>query len=485
MKNPGKFSETFWAILFGFGLLSACGQPKEYRDSDWIPVQIESSATTLQEIGILEARELASIQNLVDGTISEILEDGSRVKKGDRVMRLDDEELRNDLDSQLQNLAQLKEDLDNELAEYAVLTNSFEMTSRLKKAELAHHQLELKMGVVPLTPEELRLREIEIELAALDLEDKTSQYTREQKLVQKGFAPASSLDKARRELQAATTYLAEKKTQLELANSPVPEEQRLTLETAVKVAEDAVKRNQQKQDRDLKIQDLKIEGLRLKVEHAQDEIDLIEKRLNIVERVAPTNGILRLTQEWVWSVKAWMPLNTGQRIRGLNMIGTIVDPKDLSLRIITHESDYLRLRVGQSVHARLTAFPDQELKGEITSLTELGQDRNDLSPIYRQAPAIHQALFLVKVSLQDLNQDAMPGMTATAIIELEPERERMLIPSEAVAEESPGQFTVEILRGEREQSQVVIQGLFTADGRFEVTQGLEKDDKVLVRRSAK
>ncbi len=474
-----------FTILLGGLLLSACGDRQTGDSEKWVPVRTHRSATTLTEIGILEAKELASIQNLVDGTISEIVEDGSRVSKGQLVMRLDDEELRNDLDTELQNLEQVNEDLENELAEYAVLTNSFEMTSQLKLAEFKHAQLELAKGLIPLTPEERRLSEIDIELAELDLEDKASQFAREAELVEKGFAPASSLGKIQREMEAAETFLLEKKTQLKLASRPIPEEERLTLETAVRVAEDAVKRNQQKQDRDLRIQDLVIQGLQLKVEHTQDEIDLIQARLKIVERFAPTDGILRLAQEWVWSVNSWMPLSTGQKVRGLNMIGTVVDPNDLSLRIITHESDYPRLRVGQRVHARLTAFPDQEFTGEISSLTELGQDRNDLSPIYRQSPAILQALFLVKVSLDNLSPQAIPGMTASAVIELEPERERMIIPAEAVQEDAGDTFYVDLRRDGKEMSQVAIQGTFTAEGQFDVTRGLQNGDEVLVNRRRK
>lgn len=476
---------TLSTALVGCVILSACGGSKTRTSGIWVPVQVQYSATTLKEIGILEAKELARIQNLVDGTISEIVEDGSRVDKGQRVLRLDDEELRNNLDNELENLQQVNEDLENELTEYAVLTNSFETTSKLKRAELAHARLELAEGIISLSSEDRRLREIEIELAQLDLEDKTSQFAREQELVIKGFAPATTLEKARREMEASETFLEEKKTQLALANSPVPDEARLTFETAVKNAEDAVKRNQQQQDRDLRIQDLKIEGLRLKVAHTQDNIDLIRGRLNIVERFAPTGGILRLTQEWVWSINAWIPLSTGQRIRGLNMIGTVVDPDDLSLRIIVHESDYLRLRVGQQVHARLTAFPDQEFTGQISSLTELGQDRDDLSPIYRQAPAILQALFRVNVSLDGLSDQAIPGMTATALIELEPEREQFLIPSEAVSEISEGRYTVDLRRDGNLKEQAAIEGFFTAEGNFEVSQGLQSGDEVRMRRSEK
>lgn len=485
MKSPATHLCMKRLILISLGLgLCACGNSRT-QPGQWMPIRVENQAITLKEIGILEAKELAGIQNMVDGNISEILKDGTRVETGQQILRLDDEQLRNSLESEILTLEQVREDLENERLEYAVLTNSFSMTSRLKRAELAHARLELEEQMITLSAEERRLKEIDIALADLDLQDRQSQLSREEELVKRGFAPLGSLEKIRREVDAARTLLEEKKTQLLLAEMPLPEEERLTLETAVKNADDAVKRNQIQQDRDLEIQDLKIEGLNLKIAHTQDSIDLIRKRLAQVVILAPTSGILRLNQNWQWSSRSWTPLSVGQRVRGLEMVGSVVDPDDLTLRMIVHESDYLRLRTGQRVEARLTAYPELQFTGTITSLTELGQDKNDLSPIYRQAPAIQQALFLVRVSLDQLGQRAMPGMTATAVIELEPARERLLIPPEALLQDTEGNFQVHVRREGERLGPVALQGDYTPEGWFEVSRGLLKTDEILLPGAAR
>ena len=98
-------------VLIGGLLLGACGNPHKQVQEEWVPVRVENRAITLHEIGILEAKELARIQNLVDGNISEIAEDGTRVKNGQLILRLDDEELRNDLDNEILNIQQVREDL--------------------------------------------------------------------------------------------------------------------------------------------------------------------------------------------------------------------------------------------------------------------------------------------------------------------------------------------------------------------------------------
>jgi multidrug resistance efflux pump len=264
-----------------------------------------------------------------------------------------------------------------------------------------------------------------------------------------------------------------------LAALPLPAEERLTLETALANAEEAVRRNDEKQKRDLLIQKLKIEGVNLKIQHANEGITKLQQHIGEVVLHAPTNGIIRLTQRWSWSNRSFSPVSVGQQVNELDMVGTIVDPTTLSLRIIVHESDYSLLETGQSVRVTLTSFPDQEITGSVLSITELAQDRNDLSPIYRQAPAINQAMFLVYVSLDTLTEEAIPGMTATAEIEIESERERLHIPYESVTTEGSEFQVTARSEGELLKNRV-IKGRLTADGRFEVTQGLSMGDEVFL-----
>src|SRR5690606_24872798 len=114
--------------------------------------------------------------------------------------------------------------------------------------------------------------------------------------------------------------------------------------------------------------------------------------------------------------RSWLPISTGQELYEFDIAATIVDPSDLSLRLMVHETDAPSIRVGQAVEATLVAFPDEKITGTVTSITEAGQDRDDLSPIFRQSPPVDQALFLVKVSLERVPEGVMPGMTANVEI---------------------------------------------------------------------
>ncbi|WFB37378.1 HlyD family efflux transporter periplasmic adaptor subunit [Kiritimatiellota bacterium B12222] len=468
-------SPSLFLILLTTFLLQACGNRPPSDEAEWIHPHPLPHNRILEEIGILEAKELMQVTTFYRGTISEIIDDGRPVKKGDLILTFDDEELRTNLDSEVLNLEQVQEDLENEITEYGVLTNSFQMATQLKTAEHAHAQLELDEALDTLPPENRRLLEIDIELAQLTLDEKQSQLEREIELVEKGFAPPSSLQEATRDKEAAEIFLKEKQSQLELAALPLPTEERLTLETKVKNAQDALTRNQAQQARDLHIQDLKIEGLKLKIKHSLEKIDNLNQQLDQVSIYAPTNGIIRLNHKWNWGMKSWMPLSAGQRLYELDMVGTVVDPHDLSLRIIIHESDYPFLKTGQQVNVNLTAFPNEEITGTLTNLTELGQDMDDLSPIYRQSPAIHQALFLATVTLDKLNDKAIPGMTASAHIEIGTGQGELVIPLAYVQEKAGHYYVIRKRAGQTET--IEVKGRITEWG-FEVSSGLKLSDQI-------
>lgn len=457
-------------------LISACSRGPGLPEDGWVPVTLETEARIIHEVGILEAKELARVQAELTGVITSIAEDGSRVNQGEILMELDQEELQNNLETELEALAQAREDLVSQLAEYKVLTNSFQINTLLKRAERDHAALELERGSIPLTDEETRLMEIDIVLAELDLQEKEAELERQRELVRRNFAPPSSIDRIRLEAAAAKTFLEEKRSQFELERQPVPEEDRLTLKANLEKADKEVRRNEARQKLQLRIQDLTLEDLRIDIRQKEEQIDRIQDDLSQVAHPSPVSGIVRLFRTYEWSVRAWLPLSVGKRISGRDMAATIVDPDQLSLRLMLHESDFPEVRVGQPVRATLSAFPEEVIRGQVSSVAEVGQDRNDLSPLYRQSPPIGQALFLANVDLELRDSKAKPGMTTHVEIEVEPAGDRLYVPADTLTGDQPP-FRILRRRGQEEE-EVEIDGSFDRLGRFRVISGLKKGDWV-------
>ncbi len=381
------------------------------------PLRDPAPLHRLHEVGVLEPGLIARIHNPINATLAQVIEDGTRVQKGDLLFRMDEEEIQTRIEDQSDAIDLKLEELETHQGELDVITSTYASAHARERAELAHAELELSYRAEGLRPEERRLLEISIALAKLDLEDREDRLQRQQDLVRQNFATAASLDAYQRDVTAAEALLEERKTQLELQSQPMLEEERLSLQSAVDQARDVVERSQRKHQREVAAKTLEIEGVQLELKHMREELANRESDLEKVRITAPADGIIRLMRRLHWRTRSWQTISVGQQSWALDVLGDLVDPHDLILRVLIHESDILRVKPGQTAIARLTAYPEIELRGEVKTVTRLGQDRMDLTPIYRQSPPTRQAQFLAEIELDTRDLPAMPGMTATVTID--------------------------------------------------------------------
>lgn len=478
LRRPVPILFASLAAAAALWRLASAPQDGEVRES-WVEARPETRERRIAEVGVLEPEVLSRVQAELAGVIAEVVDDGVRVEAGDLLLRIDDEEIRENLEGERLNLEQKREDLENRETEIAVLTSSYEAVSRMEVAEWKHAELKLERGLEVLPPEERRPHEIEIELAELDLEDRRGKLERQRELVEKGFAPESSLDKARREREAAETFLEEKQARFELAKQPLPDEEKLTLKSEMEKAREVARRSGERHLRELAIQKLKTEGLNLEIEHLLERIGRLESDLDKVVHTAPVAGVFRLTRDYSWSARSWEALSVGKKVWRRNVLGTIVDPARLTLRVLVHESDRRWIEAGQPARVTLRAFPGDPLEGVVEYVASLGQDRDDLSPLYQQAPPMEQAMFLARVRVDVGGLPVMPGMTAGVSILVEAPVERLTLPRSALDGLEPPHHVFRRRNGREER--VEVEGAFNDQGRFEVAAGLEAGDEVRVR----
>ncbi len=453
-------------------------RPPQASGESWFVAREERLASELLEVGILEARSLAKILAPLDGTLAEIPEDGTRVEAGELLFRMDDESLRGDLEGQQTEFDLKLQDLDRIRGELSVITNSYRHVREREMAELAHAELELAFKVRGLGPEDRRLLEIAIERAALELEEKTETLERTRQLVERGFAYASALDVPTREMEAAKAFLEEKKTQLVLETQPLLEEERLALQAAVDQARDVVERSGMRHRRDVARKEKEALAQSVEIEHLRERMDRLQKQLEEVRILAPVSGVVRVMRTLNWATGTWLTLGTGQNRSRLDILGDILDPADLRVRVLVHESDIRLVSTGMVARIHLTAYPGRSLTGRVEQVTSLGQDRSDLAPLYRQTAPSLQAQFLAIIAIPRGDLDLRPGMTATVAMETAPPQRHVVVPREALASSAPPWQVVRKQGSKNER--VEVEGLFRRDGWFQVGQGLSAGDAVLL-----
>ena len=122
---------------------------------------------------------------------------------------------------------------------------------------------------------------------------------------------------------------------------------------------------------------------------------------------------------WVSSVK----VNIGRYVQPTDVLFELVDPMDIHLALTLFEKDLPKVRVGQEVHARPTAHPEDEYEAEVILLgRSLDSDRSTVVHChFTKAP-----------------KDLVPGMAMSAVLESHTDSV-WCVPEEAVVRTGDGQ----------------------------------------------
>lgn len=122
---------------------------------------------------------------------------------------------------------------------------------------------------------------------------------------------------------------------------------------------------------------------------------------------------------WVAKVN----VNIGRYVQPTDILFELVDPKDIHLALTVFEKDLPNVRVGQEVHARPTAHPDDEYEAEVILVgRSLDADRSTI----------------VHCHFTKTHKDLVPGMAMSATLESRTDTV-WCVPEEAVVRSGDGQ----------------------------------------------
>jgi len=139
----------------------------------------------------------------------------------------------------------------------------------------------------------------------------------------------------------------------------------------------------------------------------------------IAENISRSVALRSPIHGWVAKVN----VNIGRYVQPTDVLFELVDPKDIHLALTVFEKDLPSVRVGQEVHARPTAHPDDEYEAEVILVgRSLDADRSAIVHChFTKAP-----------------KDLVPGMAMSATLESHTDTV-WCVPEEAVVRTGEGQ----------------------------------------------
>jgi biotin carboxyl carrier protein len=244
----------------------------------------------------------------------------------------------------------------------------------------------------------------------------------------------------------------QEKTRLELIkNDMLP---KIEAEKNTLAHEEAVARLKQlQQTYDLKRQaaaaDIKV--LQIRRDRSENNMRQAESNAERMLVTSPLPGVAVIKTTWK-NGGNMVEFAEGDEVRSGQPVVEVVNPAVMRVRARVNQADINELRVGQSVHIGLDAYPELAFPGTITQISPIGQ-QSTLSPKVRN--------FVVLVLVKGANPNLMPDLTASLDVELERVAASIVVPRDAVVFEGEHAFVM-VQRGGRLQRQDVTLGALSA-----------------------
>jgi multidrug efflux pump subunit AcrA (membrane-fusion protein) len=377
---------------------------------------------SFQESGVLQAEKSASVSPGYEGRIISIIEDGTKIKKGDTVLVLD----RTDVEKQLQD----------------------------QKLQVDKTELEL--------------RNAQSEHEILVSKDKT-EY---EQAYRKQQANESDLKLARQKVDKRKELLTERlivKSELEVAEL---EQRRMELEVAngQQGLDQKIKENKIKEDQSA----LTVKSLKRAADNAKQTYnETMTKSKNMVV-TAPIDGLAVILRD-SWSGGELRQFAAGDNVYSTQKVCQIPDLSSMQVKVKVGESDTPKIRIGMPVHVRLESFPKKLFKGKVSGISILASEGR---PWEGATPG--KKTFDVTVSLSEVDTNIMkPGITADVEFMIDQVYNAVYVPIEAVVE-NMGQTFIYVKESYGFRKVPVKIGLQN-DNFVIITKGLSPGQKVALR----
>ncbi len=439
-------------------------------------VETRVMGRSVHESGRLISLDSAPVVVGITGNLLEIPRSGARVQEGAVILRVDDTEARDRLKEVLFNTHDAEEIRDSCAADYdyAVCLESNRLA--LLEKELVSARMREEDARAGLKPADRRLLEIELELARLTLADARDELVRQERLHEKDFISLAMLETFQRKAETAEASVRENEAQIRLKAKGAPEEQLLELRRQVERIEALLSRSGKARERRLEYARRAIDVAQARIEENRHDRRQVDDDLAATAVRAPKGGILSVRKYFEAQTGLWTEYKPGDRVEKYDVIADVVNPGQVRVELMIHETDIDQVAVGTAARIRLPAYPDRTFQGEVVELGGVGRDRADVAPRGSETGRTGVNMFNAEVSLQGNGLEFRPGMSALVELLVAPPQPRTVVPRAAVMRENGG---FHVLRKEDGRwRKVEIRGRVFDESFFLVEKGLAAGDVV-------
>ena len=467
------------AWLFGW-IGGSGGETRSGEGRDVHTVSTGGFNIVIPVSGELAAVRQVEIRNRLESRamITSIVDEGRLVRRGETIVTLADEEIRNRIKDAEDKLNGAQSDL--VAAEQNLQIRLSARESDLEKADLQIQLARLALqaweeGEVVAKREELALSKQTAEINAARLESRFNDAAR---LVEQDFLSRDEFEQDRIRMIEAQARVRQAELAIFLYEQFEYHQQEARKRSDLEQAVAERGRVEQRHDAELIRIRADVESRRFALATQQDRLADLRRQLDSCVIVAPSDGLL----VYASSVEEGRrgrgggdvaPPSVGTELRPNELIAILPDTSEMVALLKVSEALSGRIQAGQSVNVFSDALPDLPLSGRVLSVSVLAESGGWRDPNRRD--------YTVRVLVDaDPELGLKPAMRARAEILLDRVDDAVWVPIQAVQREGPVAF-VHIAEGRGFAQRPVVLGR-AGELQVEIASGLAAGERVLLRR---
>jgi len=438
--------------------------------------QSDFEITTLAT-GELVAKNSVEIRSRVESTTSvvEVVAEGQRVQKGDVLVRLNSEEIANEIAEE----------------ELRVLeaTSSYEAAKTAEKIQVSDNASALLTAETQLTIARLSLEQwregdvakqrqsntLQVEKAEKDLERLKYKYEQSQDLFANDFLSKDELDRDEIAFIQAKATLAEAELDMEVYETYQYIKDKTQFELDVEQAQSKLERVREENEINLRDKEARTVSQQRQLQMREERLAKEKAQFEACTIVAPSAGLVvygSSTESGRFRAQNEGSISVGTQVRNNDLMLVLPDTSEMVANVKVHESLAGRIRPGQPAAITIDAI-DEVVHGVVASIGILAESSGWRDPNLRE--------YTVKIALipSEASAKIKPTMRCEAKITLGKVTDALVIPLPAVFNEGAVRF-VYTPSGSRFVRHPVKSGRMS-DTDVEILAGLEPGDRVLLR----
>ena len=417
---------------------------------------------TVQERGTVEAARAVELVCRVRArgpgkpasTIKWIVEDGTSVKKGDKLIELDDSALQDEMKAQQVVVEQQRAQL-------------AQAKTALKLAELAAQgDAERAKGLVEVARLNLKAYQSQRTVQEKKLKTRVLQAERALELAKLQAAETENKDRAKLMVQIAEAEVEVVRLELQLHEQGNAGEKR-KLELGLAQAEQDLKMSETGTTARKEEAEARLVAVQAMVKAEEAKLDELKDQAQRCTIVAPQDGIV------VYSVsqspRAQAVLAVGEPVAEGQRLLHMPDLRNLRVHTRVHEAMIALVRKGQKAQVRVDAF-NRVLAGEVSAVAAVASSVDWFSSDVK--------VYSVSVDLQGAPDSLKPGMTASVSIVVDQRKNVLRVPVQAVVREKDK--AVCFVKGARGAEKRELAVGLSDDKYAEIKEGLSEGEEVIL-----